>query len=61
MTHSIETEPRSSGGSTSHYRWVVTGLIFLITIINYLDRSAISYAIGPIKKEDVVAVHRDVA
>lgn len=35
----------------SNYRWVVTGLIFFITIVNYMDRSAISYAIGPLKQE----------
>jgi sugar phosphate permease len=35
----------------SHYRWFIVALIFLITIINYFDRSALSYAIGPIKQE----------
>jgi MFS transporter, ACS family, hexuronate transporter len=30
---------------------VIVGLAFLITFINYIDRSAISYAILPIKKE----------
>jgi ACS family hexuronate transporter-like MFS transporter len=34
-----------------NYRWLIIGLAFLITLINYLDRSAISYAIGPIKQE----------
>ncbi|HVU36231.1 MAG TPA: MFS transporter [Opitutaceae bacterium] len=28
----------------SCYRWVVIGLVFLITIINYVDRSAIAFA-----------------
>jgi ACS family hexuronate transporter-like MFS transporter len=35
----------------SSYRWVVIGLGFLITLVNYLDRSAIAYAIGPICRE----------
>lgn len=34
-----------------HYRWVVTGLIFFITLVNFVDRSAISFVIEPLKKE----------
>lgn len=34
-----------------NYRWLIIGLAFLVTLINYLDRSAISYAIAPIKQE----------
>lgn len=34
-----------------HYRWVVTGLIFFITLVNFVDRSAISFVIDPLKKE----------
>jgi len=30
----------------SRYRWAVIGLLFFITIVNYIDRSAISYAVG---------------
>lgn len=37
--------------SSTHYRWVVTGLIFFITLINFIDRSAISFVIEPLKKE----------
>lgn len=33
----------------TNYRWVVVGLGFLATIITYLDRSALSYAIHPLK------------
>jgi len=33
------------------FRWVVLGLVFFITMVNYLDRSAISYAITAIKGE----------
>jgi sugar phosphate permease len=36
---------------TTHYRWVVTGLIFFITLVNFVDRSAISFVIEPLKKE----------
>ena len=31
------------------YRWVVVALAFIATIINYLDRSALAYAITPIE------------
>ena len=33
------------------YRWVVAGLVFFITLVNFIDRSAISYAIVPLKQE----------
>jgi MFS family permease len=33
-----------------NFRWVIILLAFIATIINYLDRSAISYAIGPLKE-----------
>jgi sugar phosphate permease len=35
----------------TRYRWVVTGLIFFITLINFIDRSAISFVIEPLKQE----------
>lgn len=33
------------------YRWVVVSLIFFITLVNFIDRSAISFVIGPLKEE----------
>ncbi len=36
---------------STNYRWVVTGLIFFITLINFIDRSAISFVIEPLKAE----------
>lgn len=36
---------------TSHYRWVIAGLIFFITLVNFIDRSAISFVIEPLKRE----------
>lgn len=36
---------------TTHYRWVIAGLIFFITLVNFIDRSAISFVIEPLKKE----------
>jgi sugar phosphate permease len=33
------------------YRWVIAGLIFFITLVNFIDRSAISFVIGPLKEE----------
>lgn len=35
----------------NNYRWGVIGLIMLLMVINYLDRSAISYAIDPLSEE----------
>ncbi len=34
-----------------NYRWVVVSLIFLITLINYIDRSSVSFVIGPLKEQ----------
>lgn len=36
---------------TTSYRWKVMFLAFVVIVINYMDRSAISYAIKPIKQE----------
>ncbi|MBX9771909.1 MAG: hypothetical protein K2X29_11085, partial [Candidatus Obscuribacterales bacterium] len=41
----------SKTSTKTSFRWVVVALAFFITIVNYLDRSAISYAIGPLKRE----------
>lgn len=35
----------------SRYRWVVATLIFFITLVNFIDRSAISFVIDPLKQE----------
>jgi ACS family hexuronate transporter-like MFS transporter len=35
----------------TRFRWLVIALIFAITLINYIDRSAISYAIGDIARD----------
>ncbi len=40
-----------SKNSTTRYRWVITGLIFFITLVNFVDRSAISFVIEPLKQE----------
>jgi len=36
---------------STRYRWVVTCLIFFITLVNFVDRSAISFVIEPLKRE----------
>jgi MFS family permease len=36
---------------STRYRWLIAGLIFFITLVNFVDRSAISFVIGPLKKE----------
>ncbi len=35
----------------TNYRWFIAGLIFFITLINFIDRSAISFVIAPLKEE----------
>ena len=35
----------------TRFRWIVIALLFFITIVNYIDRSAISYAIGDIARD----------
>lgn len=51
------SEPALSAPATktaqkpTNYRWIIIGLAFLITLINYLDRSAIAYAREPLFKE----------
>lgn len=35
----------------TNYRWFIASLIFFITLINFIDRSAISFVIAPLKKE----------
>src|SRR3990167_2976828 len=37
--------------SRTNYRWFIAGLIFFITLINFIDRSAISFVINPLKQE----------
>ena len=44
-------EAQTSRGKMTNYRWMMIALGFLIIIVNYLDRSAISYAITDINKE----------
>jgi MFS family permease len=38
-------------GVRTNYRWIVAGLIFIITLINFIDRSAIAFVVGPLKQE----------
>lgn len=35
----------------TNYRWVVAALVFFITLVNFIDRSAVSFVIEPLKKE----------
>ncbi len=48
-----ENEKTASPGmeSATKFRWFIVFLLFFITIVNYIDRSAISYAIPDITKE----------
>lgn len=36
--------------SRSHVRWLTLGLIVVLIVINYIDRSAVSYAVDPLSK-----------
>lgn len=47
----IEPIARREKKPLTHYRWVIASLIFFITLINFIDRSAISFVIEPLKKE----------
>lgn len=42
----------------TRFRWLIVALVFFITVINYVDRSAIAYAIGDIAR-DLGFGHRD--
>ncbi|MBL7479270.1 MFS transporter [Legionella bononiensis] len=35
----------------SNFRWVIVALLFIVTVINYIDRASIAYAIEDITKE----------
>lgn len=35
----------------TRFRWIIIALIFFITVVNYIDRSAISYGIGDIARD----------
>jgi MFS transporter, ACS family, hexuronate transporter len=57
---SIDTEARSPfvaeeglrrKAGSSNYRWLIVALGFAVIIVNYMDRTAISYAVGPLKQE----------
>lgn len=45
------TENAATPSKAGYYRWVIIALGFAITLINYMDRSALSYAIGPLEEE----------
>ena len=52
MTEFTQSGPAVRADSRAgKFRWAVVALLFAITIINYIDRSAISYAITPMAKE----------
>jgi ACS family hexuronate transporter-like MFS transporter len=46
----IKNQPGTTG-TFSRARWLMIGLGFIITLINYLDRTALAYAITPICEE----------
>jgi ACS family hexuronate transporter-like MFS transporter len=38
-------------GYRTNYRWFIAALIFFITLVNFIDRNAMSFVITPLKKE----------
>lgn len=51
QTNDATNSSTADSAPRTNYRYVVLGLAFLITLVNYMDRASISYAIGPIKRE----------
>ncbi|MBJ7556989.1 MFS transporter [Marinomonas spartinae] len=49
MTTPSKQTPQS--GDATSFRWIIVAMLAAIILINYIDRSAISYAIGPMSKE----------
>jgi ACS family hexuronate transporter-like MFS transporter len=52
----IQFRPKAKGDTmqnarVTHYRWVIASLVFFITLVNFIDRSAISFVIDPLKQE----------
>jgi sugar phosphate permease len=45
-----QPQPATAESATG-FRWVIIGLAFFITLVNYLDRSAISWSIDPLCQE----------
>lgn len=44
-------EVGNSKAPRTNFRWVVAAMIFFITLVNFIDRSAISFVIDPLKQE----------
>jgi MFS transporter, ACS family, hexuronate transporter len=51
VSHRQQQPSSSADERMTNARWLVMVMAFIITIINYMDRSAISYAIKPIEAE----------
>lgn len=46
-----QASPSSAPVHASRFRWVICGLLFLATVINYLDRSVLGVLAGTLQKE----------
>lgn len=51
MSKTLITKEKMQNNRATKYRWFVTSLIFFITLVNFVDRSAISFVIEPLKRE----------
>jgi MFS family permease len=47
----FQTKHTATSDTATRFRWIVVAMLAAIILINYIDRSAISYAIGPMSKE----------
>jgi ACS family hexuronate transporter-like MFS transporter len=44
-------EPAGSGGQATRFRFVIIGMLFLMAVVNYVDRGALSYTSEQLIKE----------
>jgi ACS family hexuronate transporter-like MFS transporter len=56
----VPRSPRSSSRPVANLRWIVGGLLFLSTVINYIDRQTLS-VLGPYLKTDYQWTNTDFA
>src|ERR1700742_4036417 len=51
LFHRAERTNEQAADMSTRFRWVTLALIVALIVINYVDRSAISYAVTPLRTE----------
>lgn len=51
ILNKLKPSIESTSMKQTHFRWVIIFLLFVITVINYIDRAAVSFALTPMTKE----------